>query len=233
MPGCDCHPRHNHGRLGRDCFLLADGFELCFSLPASLLIISFCFFPVTDESTRARKTRGTNSARLVLLSLWWLTPPYSRFTPEGPNWNCILVSCTRSGKAPWHSLWITAKLFCSLTAAELALLLLLVFLQVPKAQKHQFLEDPGGHFWRATPKLEPPARPILHDASLDRDTGQAGAGGTGPWAALWEPPAVITGLSLWLEPSSSCTAQWKWQQLCSPLTTPVPLPFPVRWQRFF
>lgn len=36
---------------------------------------------------------------------------------------------------------------------------------------------------------------------------ELGQGGTGPWAALWEPPAVITGLSLWLEPSSSGTAQ--------------------------
>lgn len=55
--GCDCHPRHNHGRLGWDRFLLAGGFELCFSLPASPLIISFCFFPMTAESARGEKNQ--------------------------------------------------------------------------------------------------------------------------------------------------------------------------------
>lgn len=55
--GCDCHPRHNHGRLSWDRFLLADGFELCFCLPASPLIISFCFFPMTDESARGKKNQ--------------------------------------------------------------------------------------------------------------------------------------------------------------------------------
>lgn len=55
--GCDCHPRHNHGRLGWDRFLLADSFELCSSLPVSLLVISFCFFPMTDESARGEKNQ--------------------------------------------------------------------------------------------------------------------------------------------------------------------------------
>lgn len=182
MLGCDCHPRHNHGRLGWDRFLLADGFELCFSLPASPLIISFCFFPMTDESARGEKNQRDKfcsvSAAEPPLAHTSLLRIYTRGPELGGQYSLVVqpVVCTKgTNQCPLQKVWqssgsslrITAKLFCSLTATEL-----------PSSsssscghQQHRFLEDPRGHFLRATPKLEPAVRPILHVAPSGWDTG--------------------------------------------------------------
>lgn len=75
----------NHGRLGWDRFLLADSFELCSSLPVSLLIISFCFFPMTDESARGEKNQRDKFCSVGAAEPHWLTLAYSRFTLQGLN----------------------------------------------------------------------------------------------------------------------------------------------------
>lgn len=93
VPGCHCHPRHNYGSLARDQFLLADGFELCFSLPASPLIIRFCSFPLTDESAGGERNRGDK-----FCSVSTAEPPRAHtalphLTPQG--WN-------REGNIAWQ-----------------------------------------------------------------------------------------------------------------------------------
>lgn len=146
VPGCHCHPRHNPGRLGRDRFLLADGFELRFSLPASLLIISFCPFPLTDKSARGwgvgEKNQGDKfcsvSAACTISLPAYTTGLDLRGEYSLVAWPVVSAKGTtqprsqKLGKAPRCPLQRAQ----SLPARSL--------LQIcPPHQRHQFLEDPG------------------------------------------------------------------------------------------
>lgn len=113
--------------------------------------------------------------------------------------------------------------YCGRTT--LLFLFLLLLLWAPTA-----LNSRGwwGRFLRATPKLEPPTRAIVHVASSGWGTGQAGAG------QCWSLHCVsgITSQHHWAEPLVGalqllhCPVEVV--TALQPLTTPTPLPLPVR-----
>ena len=147
MLGCDCHPRHNHGRLGWDRFLLADGFELCFSLPASPLIMSFCFFPMTDESARGKKNQRDKfcsvSAAEPPLTRTSLLQIYTRGLELRGEYSLIVrpVVCTKgTNQSSLQKVWQSAVVVTTdnskaflLTYCRRTALLLLLFPRAPTA----------------------------------------------------------------------------------------------------
>lgn len=238
MLGCDCHPRHNHGSLGWDRFLLADGFELCFSLPASPLIISFCFFPMTDESVRGEKNQRNKfcpvSAAEPPLACTSLLQIYTRGLELRGEYSSVVwpVVCTKGTKqSSLQKVCQSAMIFTTdnskaflLTYCRRTAFLLLPLL-FPWAPTAPTSRGSWGHFWRATPKLEPPVRPILHVASSRWGIGRAGAGQCWSLGCVLE----IAGQHCWAEPLAGALQLLHYpMELVVALQPPYNLPLPVR-----
>ena len=205
---------------------MAGGFELCFSLPASPLIASFCFFPMTDKCARGERNRRHKFTSLRQI--------YTRgLESRGESGSVVrpAVRTQSTSQSSRQKVWQSAVMLATdnskaflLTCCHRAALPL----PFPWAPTAPISRKSRGAFLEGCTKTGAPSK--THSACGVLGLGQ---GSAGPCAAFWEPPASVAGLSLRLEPCSSCTACWRWRRLHSPLTAPRPLLLPVRRLDFF